>query len=411
MSFGAEQDDKHAAVQRECSTAFELMERKEWAQALAHLETVAELLPLLEPGSHLRLLVHQNSACCYQQYPPHRTHDLSSAASSLRDYIRSLILPPLKSQSEATLGERISRKRGLGRTHIQICALLSQIGDHKQALVHAKEAGRVMHTCIEDSLTLCHRHIAQFKAALSTAGSESEFRQSKYATPGYKKIHNLVEKAVPVLHYLEEVIKGHGSETKPQRIETRSVLGIQRYSDWIFSLSFPHLIQISPITLFELQHSLEPFTELSRDLLLEKVCYLTAAYYCISTETAFVSPSSPDSQKWLALSVQVAEDLLPQECPLLEHIQSSFSRLNPQKLTPAIKSSRKDLHHLSEKPGFMRSQILHRVSKTPERETLLRSLKITKSATAITSRERHSTVVKRRPASKSPISRRPLPAI
>lgn len=45
----------------------ELMERKEWTQALGQLEACHSLLRQVEADSDLRLLVCQNAACCYQR--------------------------------------------------------------------------------------------------------------------------------------------------------------------------------------------------------------------------------------------------------------------------------------------------------------------------------------------------------
>jgi len=69
MSFGVQgtPEERHTSIQRGCSAAMELMERKEWTQALGQLEACHSLLRQVEADSDLRLLVCQNAACCYQR--------------------------------------------------------------------------------------------------------------------------------------------------------------------------------------------------------------------------------------------------------------------------------------------------------------------------------------------------------
>jgi len=214
-----------------------------------------------------------------------------------------------------------------------------------------------------------------------------------------------VAKATPVLEHLESIIKGELSELKPERIDTRSTLGLQHYSDWIFSFNFKCLMEVPPITLFELRHSLDPYSELSRDSLLEKVCFLTAAYFCIATETAYLSPAA-EHGRWLGLSLQVAQDLLPQECPLLEHVRNMCIRA---KLGRSNTTGRREAIGWGRETELVRSQGIRKKSKSPEREKLLRSLTMRKSASAISGRERPATVStlhKQRFLSKSPFARR-----
>jgi hypothetical protein len=231
----------------------------------------------------------------------------------------------------------------------------------------------------------------------------------------YQKTHNLVEKATPVLQHLEFLTKGHISEAKPPRIDTRSTLGLQHYSDWIFSFNFKRIMEITPITLFELRHSLDPYSELSRDLLLEKVCFLSAAYFCIATETAFATPNA-DNGNWLEISLKVAQDLLPQECPLLEHIKNACGRGKVQGTgrSSSHRATRRGEIGWEREEKLARSLGVRKETRSPMREKLLESLKMKKSASAITGRERSPTVsitTKRRILSKSPFARRTRPVI
>jgi hypothetical protein len=81
-------------------------------------------------------------------------------------------------------------------------------------------------------------------------------------------------------------------------------------------------------------------SEIGKDTLLHKTLYAVVAYFCIGTELRFLSVLKPsqftlkDSEVWHAKAIHLASYLLPNECPLTQHITQSYSRHH---LRPKIK--------------------------------------------------------------------------
>lgn len=76
--------------------------------------------------------------------------------------------------------------------------------------------------------------------------------------------------------------------------------------------------------------------ELSREYVLEKLCFLCVSYFCIGTEFRFlaqlnqtisgVSFARKDSEYWHGKAVELAISFLPSESPLVSHILMSYEK-------------------------------------------------------------------------------------
>lgn len=110
----------------------------------------------------------------------------------------------------------------------------------------------------------------------------------------------------------------------------RTVLGVQNYAEWIYTYDISDVMRIEPTTIEQLKHCFGVEIELTQTLLLEKVCLLAAACFCIASETRFITSAAGSTQRrdlarsWHLKSVYVADDFLPLECPLAAHIKQTF---------------------------------------------------------------------------------------
>jgi hypothetical protein len=73
--------------------------------------------------------------------------------------------------------------------------------------------------------------------------------------------------------------------------DMRNVLGFLNQNEWLWALNIGNIMQISPLTIHELHSTSSCETELTRELVLEKVSFLAVSYFCISTELRFLSQS------------------------------------------------------------------------------------------------------------------------
>jgi hypothetical protein len=67
----------------------------------------------------------------------------------------------------------------------------------------------------------------------------------------------------------------------------KNILGYLNQSEWVYSLNIG-IMQISPLTLQDFMSSSALVVELTREYILEKICFLCVSYFCIGTEFRFL---------------------------------------------------------------------------------------------------------------------------
>ena len=118
-------------------------------------------------------------------------------------------------------------------------------------------------------------------------------------------------------------------------MNVRNILGIKHIDDWIYNLNIGNVMHLAAMSIDELQPSSETTHELNRDAMLEKIILISAAYFCVGTELRFLSDPNEfdstiytkrDSELWHARAVYVSNLFLPSDCPLTQHVNSSFEK-------------------------------------------------------------------------------------
>ena len=83
-----------------------------------------------------------------------------------------------------------------------------------------------------------------------------------------------------------------------------------------------------PIKLDEFNVPKEPYGEINKDSLLEKVILLGICYFSLSTELRLIDESlckfNVESERIHAKAVEIACMYLPPTCPLVEHVSNSY---------------------------------------------------------------------------------------
>lgn len=71
--------------------------------------------------------------------------------------------------------------------------------------------------------------------------------------------------------------------------DMKNVLGYLNQNEWIYSLNIGNIMQIAPLTLTDFLSVSALSVELSREYVLEKLCFLCVSYFCIGTEFRFLA--------------------------------------------------------------------------------------------------------------------------
>lgn len=312
-SSEAENEDIPGYLAEYAVTSLECVHEEDFESALAILKRSEKLLERQARASESDpvqvLLTLHNTACCFQRYFPHRLQRLEEAAAYLNGCAYNLkthALPP-NSPQEAV----INRLRYRCRCHTQLCGLLSQLRKHEAALHHAEKSLKFAENCIQETLSTAQMAL-----------------RHRVKTP----LAELASRWMPLLEHL--LARLHPTRerpsVKPKRLDMRTVLGVQNYAEWIYAYDISDVMRIEATTIEQLRHSFGVEIELTQTLLLEKVCLLAAACFCVASETRFIASAAGGTQRrdlartWHLKAVHIADDFLPLECPLSGHLKQTF---------------------------------------------------------------------------------------
>ena len=127
-------------------------------------------------------------------------------------------------------------------------------------------------------------------------------------------------------------------------MSVRNVLGLRHQDDWIFNLNIGNVMHLSLMGAEELNAKLENTHELCKDSMLEKIVLVSVSYFCIATEMRFLmqkqastgsgngttttmsNVSKKDSEAFHAKALHITSLFLPSECPLVNHVISSYKK-------------------------------------------------------------------------------------
>ena len=70
--------------------------------------------------------------------------------------------------------------------------------------------------------------------------------------------------------------------------DMKNLLGYLNQSEWIYSLNIGNIMQVAPLTLPDFLSTNSLSVELTREYVLEKICFLCVSYFCLGTEFRFL---------------------------------------------------------------------------------------------------------------------------
>lgn len=163
--------------------AMDLLRAQEQQQALSLLlkaEAQVQGLPPSQTQAKLRSITLNNLGCFYKR---------ASQPLQALEYLQAAL--DLAAGSDRT---------NLAGTHLNICAIKSQLGNHQQALQHALEALRLLGSCLQ---TPSPNQVTTLVIAHHNAGVELEYlRQGEQAAETYRQGLDLANKHLGIAHPL-----------------------------------------------------------------------------------------------------------------------------------------------------------------------------------------------------------------
>ncbi|CAI2377629.1 unnamed protein product [Moneuplotes crassus] len=331
--------------------AHNYLKKEHYDKALTLLQKSHGILEVISLDQNRRdrnmaVVTFQNMAMCYQRQG--MLEECASCLNSCLEFVQKVV-------PENTISERMWILKNECKLRMQLCAILSQIHKHKEALVQAQRSVKLIHHLFKDLYDLCvyfyrrqeieRQLLIDLKEKLINnlididSASLSELNEESLT---------LIEKtSVKLLPIAEEILKRMIKESQPykfcdlpdmtEKADMRNILGFLNQNEWVYNLNIGNVMQISSVSHTELMHAPKIEYELSREAFLEKITILSVAYFCTSTELRFMLQTKDEpiqdlerkelvSEYWHAKSLEIACVFLPSECPLLNHILLSYQK-------------------------------------------------------------------------------------
>jgi hypothetical protein len=173
---------------------------------------------------------------------------------------------------------------------MQICALLSQVHKHKEAVYHAKEGIKIAHFLIKDLENMSTFYTSEL---LQRKPLEEISIIANYK---FSLLEKTAVKLLPILKALRKkmAFEEDDDPNVPRKDEDggqadmKNLLGYLNQNEWIFSLNIGNIMQIAPLTMQDFMSVASFELELSREYVLEKLCFLAVSYFCMGTEFRFL---------------------------------------------------------------------------------------------------------------------------
>lgn len=122
------------------------------------------------------------------------------------------------------------------------------------------------------------------------------------------------------------------------KVNERNALGVKSSEGWVYNLNIGNIMHLMPLDYDDMHLALLPETikkksmnELSKDMIIEKIVYLTVSMFWVGTEYRFLYSKTDqdkydkkESEIWHAKSLHIWSTFLPVKSPLLSHITKSY---------------------------------------------------------------------------------------
>jgi hypothetical protein len=225
------------------------------------------------------------------------------------------------------------------KIRMQLCAIMSQIHKHKDALKQALLSVKLIHHLMKDLNDLCIYVTKRVQVEASElkelknklANNLLDFDTASLQGLGEESMTIQEKLATKLLPIVEEILKHMIKEKTPYNFnedvevkdkpDMRNILGFLNQNEWVYNLNIGNIMQIDSISNTEMMSNRTMEYELSRESFLDKLTLLCVAYFCTSTEFRFILQLKEDdtvdteeeikqkeneSEYWHAKSLEVA---------------------------------------------------------------------------------------------------------
>jgi hypothetical protein len=285
------------------------------------------------PDKSLCIAIEHNLASCYQK--------IGALDKSVEHITEALEIAMGYYTYSTNTNIRIKNMRYICKTHLQLCALLSQQSRHEEAISHSFISAKLSHMILDEVLAITEEYKSRIeKTKLAHHRNISVNEDGEDGNVGIFLLQQCAYKLNPILRELSNrVVQDNMTVRKKyayknvKSIDSKSIIGWLGNSDWSSNLNIGNIMQILPLSLFEIESVCGKHLDVTRESIIDKICLVISSYFCISTEKRFLALASnskeammKESESWHAKSLELCCAFLPTDCPLVSHIIMSYQK-------------------------------------------------------------------------------------
>ena len=237
-------------------------------------------------NASLLLGTYHNIALCYQ-----RMGSLSQCADALQKCLQ--MSEDLKACA-TQFSNGFQRTKYLCRTHMQLCAIQSQLRSHEDAQKSALISAQYSHLLIHKFFSYC-KSITQKIDCKKQKVSEYDNYNSNASPLSLFEISSI--RLLPLIEVLssklipESCIKREEEVSKDalHKIDLKNLFGYLNNAEWISNVNIGSIMQLSQFSVQDIYSSVKEELELSRESIVDKICLVVCSYFCVATEKRFLS--------------------------------------------------------------------------------------------------------------------------
>jgi hypothetical protein len=218
---------------------------------------------------------------------------------------------------------------------------------HEEAISFAETSAKLSHYILNDLIKICaisQEKVDKLKINHQRNRSYIEDAESNNVT----MLDLCASKLLPIFHELQHTLvpdshqankhraAGSYNPSKKVQLDMRCLLGSLSNSDWLMNLNIGNIMQLSPMTLYDLYSTTDKELELTRESVLDKISLIASSYFCISTEKRFISQLITETEQkakiykesefWHIKSLEICCRYMPTDCPLMSHVYLSYQK-------------------------------------------------------------------------------------
>lgn len=285
-------------------------------------------------------------------------------------------------------GDIILQLRYFAKFHLQMCAVLSQANQHKEALNHCELAALLCEDNLNKTKILFEKTIVKQQETIDSKKRNSitisDDANNKELTEQIKELQNLIDLEIvcksicfKIRHFRETLssqstltlgvdkinsdsyssgfpashsatiadLENILSENNPDEYKKafKSLIAEHPEEDWIKFLNIGNIMYLSPISVDELDLESDPGCELLRDAVIEKIVMLSVSYFCLATEYKFISEDKEKisenmiiSELYHSKAVEFSFSYIPLSCPIIKHYITTYNKHYNTNLEPIV---------------------------------------------------------------------------